>query len=1088
MQHIRSKTKHDKLIFVLVSLFLALCLLFATACQPGDEDSSSSSSSDSEETEITLPITNGHFTDLTDTSESGSYPRSPRNWSYAGDSLNSETASTSGTTYGVVNTTDDRFDAYKNNWATDTLSDFNEDKTEEEIVSIPNPRTIFSELADLDPESPEYADKLAELQAAYPDYADILADEEMRDEYILMIVNRSETATRYQSAVLTLPANAYMKISVLVNAFWFDGTDFAAFPEGKGAQISVSGNVDATTTLRNISTYAQTDGTFDPSENWVVYNIYLKGSPSSSQSVYLNLGLGTQGASDTSNYTEGYAFFDQATLSYITPAEYEAAVLDDSGDVQVANYYAARSAQQIIDEVPVEDRHVFDAAESGETLFVYDFTNAADDRTGSFLFTDAQDEGFAIDSINVSDKLLEDYHLNEDVESGLASIDDPMFTDELFDVTKTFTVLDENGDPVEDEDGNEVTEDRKVGTLAERFPFADRNVYYIFNPGYYASRGLSLGTFTAEPYMYYRLSLWVKSSALSTGTLNLRLLDRANNEKYEITGINTTDFNLTGDEEADPLNDSKYADWTQYTFYIYGGIYGGSDLELQLWMGVYDARNLNFSSFPNAGNYLLATNLQLTEITNSDFSSASSGDTVATGTISGEGTLAVTNGNFNNVTGADTYLRDEVGAPANWTKLPGQTGTDENDDPVYAKPGDIVTGVFSVQDMENYSGTLAERIRSLLQNGDNSLGIEAGELFNVNRLDNWDPDWNPNVLMIGTNVPASYGYRSPSLSFSANTYNFVDVRVRAVDITGDASVWVYLTDADGEILNVEGYVATYYTEEDQEVIDGDKTTDDVKYTTAAETGPMQVKVTGAEDGWVRCRFYVAAGAAISYNIEVWAGSKDGSELNQGIVLVDRVVSGTFSDEQSFTDAKEAYESLPEDERAAQNLFFADTSDYYTDPGTSGDTGTDDDVDDGTDDTTSTPFDWAMLTTLILALALLAALVAILVRRWKKSASERKLRKIANTKTEASYSRNRVRPVRKVIKKTEDGKEVEVEEPVEDEDLPEDAEPEESGEESEAAEAETQPESETEAETEAEAEAQPEETPSEEGGSDDEQQN
>ena len=106
MQHIRSKTKHDKLIFVLVSLFLALCLLFATACQPGDEDSSSSSSSDSEETEITLPITNGHFTDLTDTSESGSYPRSPRNWSYAGDSLNSETASTSGTTYGVVNTTD----------------------------------------------------------------------------------------------------------------------------------------------------------------------------------------------------------------------------------------------------------------------------------------------------------------------------------------------------------------------------------------------------------------------------------------------------------------------------------------------------------------------------------------------------------------------------------------------------------------------------------------------------------------------------------------------------------------------------------------------------------------------------------------------------------------------------------------------------------------------------------------------------------------------------------------------------------------------------------------------------------------------
>ena len=88
------------------------------------------------------------------------------------------------------------------------------------------------------------------------------------------------------------------------------------------------------------------------------------------------------------------------------------------------------------------------------------------------------------------------------MESGLASIDDPMFTDELFDVTKTFTVLDENGDPVEDEDGNEVTEDRKVGTLAERFPFADRNVYYIFNTDYYASRGLSLGTFTAEPYMY----------------------------------------------------------------------------------------------------------------------------------------------------------------------------------------------------------------------------------------------------------------------------------------------------------------------------------------------------------------------------------------------------------------------------------------------------------------------------------------------------------------------------------------------------------------------------------------------------------
>lgn len=1030
MQHIRSKTKHDKIIFVLVSLFLALCLLFATACQSGGDDSSSSSSSESEETKITLPITNGHFTDLTDSSESGSYPRSPRNWSYAGDSLNSETASTSGTTYGVINTTDDRFDAYKNNWDTDTLSDYNEDKAETEIVSLPNPRTIFSGLTGLDPESSEYAEKLAELQAAYPEYAEILADEELRDEYVLMIVNRSETAVRYQSASLTIPANGYVKISVLVNAFWFDGSDFTAYPSGKGAQISLSGNVDATITLRNISTYDLTGDNFDPAQNWTVYNIYVKGSVSAAQTVYLNLGLGTQGASDTSNYTEGYAFFDQATMTYLTPAEYDQAILDSYGDVKVANYYAARSAQEIIDEVPVEDRHVFDAFLSNETLLVYDFTNAADLRTSSFVPTDTQDPGFSIDSVNVSDKILNDYRLNEDVQSGKASIDDPMFEKSLFDVTKTFTVLDENGDPVKDENDKEVTEERKVGSLAERFPFTDREVYYIFNENYYASRGLSLGSFTAEPYMYYRLSLWVKSSALSTGTLNLRLLDRENNEKYEITGINTTNFNLTGDEETDKLNDNKYADWTEYTFYIYGGIYGGSDLELQLWMGVYDGRNLSYSSFPNAGNYLLATNLQLTDITNTEFSGASSGDTVAVGTISGEGTLAVTNGNFNNVTGADTYLRDEVGAPASWTKLPGQIATDEENNPIYAKPGDIVTGVFSTQDMANYSGTLLESIRDLLENGNGT--IPAGELFNVNGLSNWDPSWNPNVLMIGTNLPASYGYRSPSASFSANTYNFVDVWVRAVNITGNANIWVYLTDSNGEVLNVKGYVATYYTEEDQEVIDGDKTVDDVKYTTAAETGPMQMKVTGAENGWVRCRFYVATSAAISYNIEVWAGNKEGNELNQGVVFVDRVVSGTFEDEQSFTDAKEAYEGLTEDEQNAQNLFFADTSEYYSDPGTSNDTGTDDDVDDTPESTEPVPFDWAMLTSLLIALALLIALIAIIVRRWKKTASERKLRKVANTKTEASYSRNRVKPVRKVIKKTEDGKEVEVEEPIEDE--------------------------------------------------------
>ena len=997
--------KWKKLLNSVLALVLVFVMLFAAGCTTNkpDDDDDDDDDDDTTPTSITLPIKNGDFENSGSTTQ---YPQTVKDWTSSYTSFNDQTSSSTNSKAGVVNVNEDKFEGITDG---NLLITGDNDK---DTISMDkgelNPGTLFS-------------DKISD------------------ESNVLMIANKTANAYKYKSGTINLPANTYAKITVFVNAFAIKQETSgegqityhkANFDKG-GAFIGISGT-ETPAILKNISTvgaapitaeeikaYAiadlensqdssfayQADKGFEARraeiENadlgtipggWKKYELYVEGSASASTSLSLELGLGLGDSKNTSEYVKGYAFFDQVTVEYLTQAEYAETVgtlpeeakfevksTDEANDLS----YTAPSVWQCDSMAGVSEGEIDEAIDS----IAYSCKGSKDTTTYAPVNSEKKDPA---DIGYIRDDLKD--LLNSNVNADVKDITDPdnkdFFTGERFlkEKEETVDILDENGVPEKDEDGNKKTETvtRTDINPIDNYPFADGNVYVLYNDSLAAfGVKLDLGDFKIEAEEYYRVSVWLKTSDYKRGDVSLNFLYRDKREAF--TAINTTASDLSLDTLKTPTNANLNDDWVEYSFYIKGGKTGEDNISLELWLGPRTISGKTDADVTETGNYVMASGVTVDRIPASEYTGASTGDTVKSVSVEDkEGTDSI-NGQFNSYNENQEFVTDRVKNPTNWTYL-----TKEGETPSVS---DSIGGIFSVKDAENYvSGSSADKSYETYLNEIGETADSIREFFKYNYIN------NENALMLANYTTNASGFRSPSATISADGYALITVRVRTVN---GGKVKLQLVDADGKVLKIEGLHAVMKKDEDG------KETDEVDYLEEyANGGELLFQDLSSEDGWTTYGFLIKnGGEAITCHLELWL---EGTTDSYSYAFFDQAYMNTSATKEDYKRIKE--EGLPESDLALDNLQDYDYSVLYDEPArddatTDDDTGDDDTTDDGTDTNVPGTFDWTALTMILIAVALLFALGAIV---FKKVKSSKALHKKAPKQGKASYHRDNVK--------------------------------------------------------------------------------
>ena len=318
-------TKFNLRTLLVLVLSLALCFstLLSVACDTPDSSSSSSSSSTEEETTVyptdTQAITNGDFEFSTFENEATAFPDSTSiGWSRTYDSI-VVSADTSETASGIIDTT--AGDDYN------TMAEKQKFPKVEGTDAYYNPGTPYD--YGFITESFDWVEPGEDETAITND--DALP---MTGNKVLMIHNQrgssnqiKGTAQKFTStSSLSLGRNEYAELSVWVKTYAL-ASSFKSSEEC-GAYVAVQNTISTTAApfiIKNINT----DG------NWAKYTLYLSSSDFTTSSFKLVLGLGFGSKANTTEYVEGFAFFDNVTYKTISRSEY----LEATNGVEEINLY-----------------------------------------------------------------------------------------------------------------------------------------------------------------------------------------------------------------------------------------------------------------------------------------------------------------------------------------------------------------------------------------------------------------------------------------------------------------------------------------------------------------------------------------------------------------------------------------------------------------------------------------------------------------------------------------------------------------------------------------------------------------------------
>ena len=646
----------------------------------------------------------------------------------------------------------------------------------------------FADVEDLD----------ADFKDAKPTAAHDATDEERKNENsVLMIHNdRTETSSNvlgtgqyYTGPSVTLESGTAAEITVSVR------TDnlthyYAAKEEGEnkteavkvesraGAYVGVSATVGGTTVddmqVKNVITNG----------NWKKYTFYVKGNSYATTTFRLKLGLGISSTDNRYEAVNGYAFFDDVECKKISAEEYESKTFDAEptlGTKKNDKTFAVDGTQSV-NSVAAPDADTFGYDLNG-TATLNELDLHADTATGNHVAQVTVEETYQLSGTEKRYAPVRDNRGNAGVAANMKSIaglynftalqsaaEGHMFLPNIlkndfdsaeypFDTAKNLVMLlSTNGAPY------------TATVKSEAFAVPGQK-----DAG--SSRML--------------VSFWVKTSAIRSGAsgAGVTLVDGENE-----TSISAFDSTTVSKVDIDDDTKDIYDGWVRCFFFVSNDTDAEKTFYLKLTYGATAVDGTAASAYCDG--YAAFANFQVTALSKTEFSYASTGDRAKTVSLTGEITPTA---KFDDVSvTSETALETKPATPVNFHGVQGGSKeileTSDHASPTKAeleKQG-FYTGLLNAKYADGYKNN-ADWGTGFV----NALGVASSEdWWQAAFRDNDNPYKVANQPLViyngNTAAMPSYGYSLAVASISANTTRKISMRVK---LSKDAEATVYLIDA-----------------------------------------------------------------------------------------------------------------------------------------------------------------------------------------------------------------------------------------------------------------------------------------------------
>ncbi|MBE7088428.1 MAG: hypothetical protein E7370_02770 [Clostridiales bacterium] len=627
------------------------------------------------------------------------------------------------------------------------------------------------------------------------------------------------TAQSYKSSTsVNLVANTAAEISVWVktsNLIYNNGDEVA---QNRGAYIKLTHTVGGTELdslyIKNINTEKLIEEGAENSNGWVKYTMYVNACDFAATTVSVTLGLGEAGKE---NYVEGYAFFDDLTITQVESLEDL-----DSYDV-TATYPTATILSETDDKIFIADSlknnsNNYDR-NSKDFEYLLDLT-AGDNRAkveGSYkvgLTVDADDyrtpvaDASNIQTVgNVTYVDTEDKFVTKNVTVGTSH-------DRLAQIT-----VDGNKDAIKnalnlnDSYGNKIAD---ALSTASELPGVDGStdslVLFSSEGAAYTANVSNSNLFTVEAESYKLVSFWVKTSDMNGSTAaTLKVKDVNDEDNTGTFTVDTSSITYTLND-----NDDLFNGWVQCFFFINNDTEESQEFEIDFSFGNTALKDKTIVAYKYG--YAMLANMQTIEVGEEEFKLVGS----------------------NSYSAALNFSESEPGSGNKFDEVSNNLYNKINDTVAPASSYNTYYGGnnFVGIDTEEYNGlvnkkSFKENIWSdYVANGNTDGSYDWLDII-VNKTGlstsiSADQAWNeifgnssaqPLVITnteryFGENQARTYGLVSKSKTLAANGYATVSFKVK---VSEGAKAYIYLTNNSEDLeFNVPEY--TYWYDDEGNVL------------------------------------------------------------------------------------------------------------------------------------------------------------------------------------------------------------------------------------------------------------------------------
>lgn len=518
----------------------------------------------------------------------------------------------------------------------------------------------------------------------------------------------------------------------------------------------------------------------------------------------------------------------------------------------------------------------------------------------------------------------------------------------------------------------EITGDANLAEL----PFetsADRVIYKVSNAADSESDNSYMMKFgerfhitqsTATPY--YRFSFWAKTADITnnnTGAYFYAVIYKAAADGKPVLSY-TKSFDLV---KTSTDEDDVNSGWAEYTFLLQPDNTKDYYVEFVFSLGELSpdgegGYKIVNADFPTVGNLYL-TEFEMQAIYQSEYSSASEGDTIQKVSVSGSASTGlITNGSFDSPV-SNAYSEGSTGVPV---------GYDPNgwsiSFPRHMTDSGYVYTPHSATDV--LFGILAK-------NADESdkqryLGSDYADYFGHTGDDN--------ILAVNVKNPTAVGFVSNKFTLSANSYYIISFMVKASDYS---NIHAYLSGDIEQAFDIKDL-----TDDEYFVVNEYENGGYLKYNFIVKTGDSSKSVAlelwvgdkdaaYGESGWTGL---AESGTIVAFD-EAKTQTIDETKFNEIVGSQDDAGNDVFTKEETKGQDENGKEVVTDVEYTTEkgNVWVRDYS--YTDTTASSST---DSGDSGSDDTTQPlePINWLLLSSLILGVAVIIFLVTMIVKKFR----------------------------------------------------------------------------------------------------------